>query len=289
VIGAPRSGTTLLYKLLCLHPDTAWISNYLRRLPQAPVLGAASRVGTALPAARRSAWFGDGQAYRYGNKRSLSERAFPSPVEGEPFFARCGLTADGSQSTVSRTEQQRRLRRNVRSLCRAHGNDVFVSKRIAHNQRLPLLAQAFPMARFVHLVRDGRRVAASLRSVDWWSGSHMSWYGGSPTEWEQDGRDPWLAAALHWTHELQDIHAGLRTVDPNQVLELRYEDLLAKPVEGITTVCNFARLSTTREMTDQARTLQATTTPLPLDSAVLASVTDVQRSALDQYGYGAMA
>jgi hypothetical protein len=27
LVGVPRSGTTLLYKLLCLHPDVAYISN----------------------------------------------------------------------------------------------------------------------------------------------------------------------------------------------------------------------------------------------------------------------
>ena len=34
LIGAPRSGTSLLYKCLALHPDLGYISNYNERLPR---------------------------------------------------------------------------------------------------------------------------------------------------------------------------------------------------------------------------------------------------------------
>ena len=37
LIGAARSGTSLLYKGLCLHPDAAYFNNnYVRRLPRHP-------------------------------------------------------------------------------------------------------------------------------------------------------------------------------------------------------------------------------------------------------------
>ena len=31
LVGAARSGTSLLYRALCLHPDVAYVSNYVRR------------------------------------------------------------------------------------------------------------------------------------------------------------------------------------------------------------------------------------------------------------------
>ena len=87
VLGAPRSGTSLLYKLLCLHPDTAWISNWYRRAPGAPVVALLNRLGPRLPATRRRVWFGAdaGNAYVYGGRRPLADRLFPMPVEGEPI------------------------------------------------------------------------------------------------------------------------------------------------------------------------------------------------------------
>ena len=36
LVGAGRSGTTLLYKLLCLHPQVAYISNYENRFGWLP-------------------------------------------------------------------------------------------------------------------------------------------------------------------------------------------------------------------------------------------------------------
>src|SRR5262245_41010193 len=92
LLGAPRSGTSLLYKALCMHPEAVWISNWLRKYPDAPVLAAASRLPRRLPECRRRVWFGsDSNAYVYGHHRPLWERAFPMPVEGEPIFRRLDM------------------------------------------------------------------------------------------------------------------------------------------------------------------------------------------------------
>jgi len=93
IVGAPRSGTSLLYKLLCLHPRAAWISNWGRRAPGQPALAMLNRLAPRLPATRRRAWFGadGGNAYVYGRPRPLVERLFPMPVEGEPVYRRCGV------------------------------------------------------------------------------------------------------------------------------------------------------------------------------------------------------
>ena len=284
VIGAPRSGTTLLYKILCLHPETSWVSNYLRRMPRLPAVGALSRA-TAKPDARLSAWFGDGQAYRYGSQRKLREWAFPSPVEGEPFFALCGFTADGSRSGIARVEQKRRLLEQVRSLCKAQGGDLFVSKRIAHNQRLPLLGEALPKARFIHLVRDGRSVAKSLRNVDWWPESYLPWFGGSPTDWLEEGRDPWHAAALHWVHELADIERGFSQVDSSRILQLSYEELLAAPIDQLERLANFAGLEVTETMNEAASTLRPSSGGSGLDASTQLIIDEIQHDTLLKYGY----
>ena len=43
IIGCGRSGTTIVYDLLCEHPDLAWFSNYAQRWPAVPQLAALSR------------------------------------------------------------------------------------------------------------------------------------------------------------------------------------------------------------------------------------------------------
>jgi Sulfotransferase family len=240
VLGAPRSGTSLLYKQLCLHPQAAWISNWARRAPGLPALALLNRLAPRLPDARRRTWFGaDGaEAYVYLHPRRLAERLFPMPVEGEPLYRRCGVSADPTAAPVP-TE---RLRAAFAAIERWSGGRVLVSKRIANNLRIPLLAAAFPTARFVHLVRDGRAVAYSLSRVDWWEDGVVWWYGGTPRRWREEGRDPWELCAMHWVRELAAIRSGLGAVPEDQRLEVRYEHLVQAPVAVAERVAAFAGL-----------------------------------------------
>ncbi len=241
IVGAPRSGTSLLYKLLCLHPRAAWISNWGRRAPGQPALAMLNRLAPRLPATRRRAWFGadGGNAYVYGRPRPLVERLFPMPVEGEPVYRRCGV---GSGAAGVPERQVAELRRRLEAIQRWSGGDLLVSKRIHNNLRIPLLAEAFPRARFVNLIRDGRAVAYSLSRVDWWENGVVWWYGQTPRRWREEGRDPWELCALHWVRELAAVEAGLAAVPTAQRIEVRYERLVRAPIDTVRGIALFAGL-----------------------------------------------
>jgi hypothetical protein len=243
ILGAPRSGTSLLYKVLCLHPDVAYISNWMRRAPRVPALVAVNRLAPRFPRFRRSVWFGtdSANAYVYGERRPLSERLFPMPVEGEPVFQSCGI-APGLPTGPPDPTQIACMRKTFTALQRYAGAGLVVSKRIASNQRIPLLSAAFPAARFVHLIRDGRAVAYSLSQVAWWEEDVVWWLGTSPGRWHQQGGDPWELRARHWVRELESVGQGLLTVPPDQQLQIRYEDLVDRPLEIIARVALFAGL-----------------------------------------------
>src|SRR5262245_31061333 len=212
IVGPARSGTSLLYKALCLHPDAAYVSNWVARYPGVPQVAVLNRLARAFPSRRPDAWFADrANAYVYGTARSLARRSFPTPVEGEPLYTRSGVARPGGpapRSVAPATE----LPKAFATIRRFGGGSVLVSKRIANNLRVPLLADVFPQARFVFLVRDGRAVAASLSRVDWWPDSHVWWYGGSPRRWAAEGRDPWEICARNWVEELEQIGSGLAGV-----------------------------------------------------------------------------
>jgi hypothetical protein len=244
IVGAPRSGTSLLYKLLCLHPQAAWISNWSRRAPGVAAVAGFNRVALRFPATRRSVWFGAdaANAYVYGRRRALWERLYPMPVEGEPVYRHCGITA-GLAGGGSEDAQAACLRRAFAGLRRWSGGRVLISKRIANNQRIPFLSAAFPTARFLHLIRDGRAVAYSLTRVDWWEDGVVWWYGDTPRRWRERGGDPWELAATHWVRELASIGEGLGAVAPERQLELRYEELVGEPVAVLRRVVGFAGLA----------------------------------------------
>lgn len=246
ILGAPRSGTTLLYKSLALHPDAAWINNYQRRLPRLPALAGLNRVPGRATQTRQRVWFGAAgdNAYRYASARSSLERWFPQPVEGEPQFRLRGIPEVSDR--VHPTDQQRQLRRDFDRMVQASGARVVLSKRIGHNTRVPLLHGIFPEARFISLTRDGRAVAASLVRVDWWQDGPLWWYGGTPRQWEGNGGNPLELAARHWVEETKAIDAGLAGVDGDQVLRLRYEDLVEQPGSILGSAAEFAGLRPSR-------------------------------------------
>lgn len=82
------------------------------------------------------------------------------------------------------------------------------------------LAREFPDARFVHVIRDGREAAASVAEQDW----------GEPSA---------VAAAYGWRRAVgAGRRAGAR-LGPDRYLEVRLEDLVARPEATLQRVCRF--------------------------------------------------
>ena len=284
LVGAPRSGTSLVYKALCLHPDASYISNWVRLFPALPQLAVLNRAAGRLPELRRRAWFGGGaNAYVYGSRRPVWQRAFPMPVEGEPLYARAGVGDNGAMPSLDR------LRTSFAAVRRAGGGTIFVNKRVANNRRIPLLLEAFPRARFVEIVRDGRAVALSLANVDWWPDTVVWWSGKTPHQWEAAGRDPWELCARTWVEELHATEAGLASVGADQRCSITYEGLIGDPHRTLCEVAAFAGLD---PGAGGGRWLAGIDFPdrneawrTRLDAAALATIEAVESDDLRRHGY----
>jgi omega-hydroxy-beta-dihydromenaquinone-9 sulfotransferase len=249
VLGGARSGTSLLYKALCIHSQAAWISNWVARYPWAPALSILNRGAMRMASTQRAVWFGGGgEAYVYGKKRRWSERVFPMPVEGDRVYRRCGTPEHVDVVEAARLDPTiARLRSAFRTIRSFSGGELLVTKRIANNFRIPLLLAAFPEARFVDITRDGRAVAYSLSRVDWWLDSQIWWAGTTPRQWAASGCDGWELCARNWVEEVRAIRRGLESVPADQVMSLRYEELTDDPVAVLQAVARFAGFATSRE------------------------------------------
>jgi hypothetical protein len=289
IVGAARSGTSLLYKALCLHPEAAFISNWLARTPGTPAISALNRVARRFPGRVRNVWFGeDANAYVYGQRRPLLDRVFPMPVEGEPVYTHAGVAKPGGR-TPRAVDPGQALPAALASVAKYGGGNCVVSKRIANNLRIPVLAAAAPQARYVDLTRDGRAVALSLSRVDWWEQSYVWWYGGTPSRWRAEGRDPWEICARNWSEEVRAIEEGLAAVPETQVMRMKYEDVIADPIPAIEEVARFVGLGPDARW---RRTLQRLRFPdrnetwrERLEPEVVARITELQREELDRHGY----
>jgi hypothetical protein len=87
---------------------------------------------------------------------------------------------------------------------------------------IPKILDWFPDAQIIHIVRDGRDVALSLfeRRHDFFIYNAYS-------------------AAQSWKHYVEVGHKIGSTLPPDQYLEIRYEDLIAEPEQVLKDICAF--------------------------------------------------
>jgi hypothetical protein len=219
VIGTGRCGSTLLAEILAAHPEIGWISRFPRHL---------ARVARALPVAPHPI-----EAY------GLLEQQV-SPMLVDPCR---DLTAADAAPWL-----ERRLRRFFDTHAQDEARPVFMHK-FTGWPRARLLAAVFPEARFVHVYRDGRGVANSLLQVPWWRG-----YRGVPQwsfgdlleqerrEWEAADQSWTYLAGLEWKRLMESFEAARTEIGPQRWLDLRYEDLVARPKEETAAVLRFTDL-----------------------------------------------
>lgn len=100
--------------------------------------------------------------------------------------------------------------------------DVWVDHTPQNIQDPLMLRAIFPDAKFIHIVRDPRAVAASVLSLDW-----------GPNDAE--------SAAIFWA---QKMAYGLAFEQryPRACFRVRYEDILERPSETIQTLCDFCEI-----------------------------------------------
>jgi sulfotransferase family protein len=225
VISHGRSGSTLVHELLARHPEVGFVSNLEDRIPWLPA--GAGRFNSSLyrhvpPALTRKGRlrYAPSEAWRVLG-REVSPMLVRSP--------RDLLAADATPWVAGR------FRRFFGERAKAQAKPVFLHK-LTGWPRSGFIRAVFPDARFIHVVRDGRAVAASDLRLPWWRGwagpHHM---GCGPlseadlAEWDASGRSFALLAGLSWKIEMDAVVAARELVPADQWLDVRYEDLLDDP------------------------------------------------------------
>jgi Sulfotransferase family len=208
VVGAGRSGTTLLRAILDSHPRLA--------------------------VAHESHFFAEmlQTRERYETDGSLNGARFLEDLAREAWLERHGLSlADVEEELASRPASNvpDAIRRVFEAYARARGKPLYGNKTPDHVLHLPQIAAAFPDARFVHIVRDGRDVALSLLDTGW-------------------GPRNVGEAALFWSrHVLAGRDAGAE-LPPGRYVEVSYEALVGDAERTVGDVCRFLGLAMDERM-----------------------------------------
>ncbi len=212
VVGCPRSGTTLLQRMLDHHPSLA-MANDTHFIPKAvdPDGGDVPLSAELVERVRTYHRFGrlglDDEAVRRAAAGASTYAGFVSALYGE-FAA-------------------------------ARGKPLAGEKTPDYVRCLPFLGRLFPSSRIVHIVRDGRDVALSALQ---WAGPDKG-----PGRFALWAEDPVAVCALWWRWQVTSgrTDGGDRG---SAYREVRYEDLVARPGAVLESVCSFLGLLFAPEM-----------------------------------------
>jgi omega-hydroxy-beta-dihydromenaquinone-9 sulfotransferase len=234
-----------------MHPDLAWLSQYVNRAPHLPALAWFSRVASLGPAFRR---LPPGTERR----RSLLERLRLRPVEGyRPWRQYCGgrFPYESLIGVRASSEERARTRTFVAKLARYQGKSRMLVK-LTGPARIEYLTSIFPDAVFIHLVRDGRAVVESLLRTPFWRDTERArnpaWgdlLSGHDVElWTAFERSPLALAAIEWRAIVLGARREAERHAPDRYIEARYEDFIHDPHAAIDRVIDACDLRLSPEI-----------------------------------------
>lgn len=166
---------------------------------------------------------------RYGDLAlDKNLRRLVSDILSERWFVRCRkfgfeTSVDAVLADVPRRTYRGVLESIFRQLALHNRMGRWGDKTPEYIHHLPVLKALFPDARYLHLVRDGRDVALSVFDRFW-------------------GAKNIVTAALEWRDAVERAREFASTLEPGQVLELRYEDLLMQPRQTFARIIEFLRI-----------------------------------------------
>jgi Sulfotransferase family len=210
VVGCPRSGTTLLQRILDAHPqlavidETLWITRYHGRKG-------------------------------YVDEEGMVTRELLRALRAEKRFARLELDGAELERRVGGAVPYDEFVAMIFDLYGEIRGKPFVGdKSPGYVRSIFELHTLWPHVRFIHLIRDGRDVG--LSALAWKKADRL--FEPYPT-WPDE---PTLTAALWWERNVRLGREAAIFLPPGHYLEVRYEDLVSRADAECAAICSFLEL-----------------------------------------------
>jgi hypothetical protein len=213
IVGSPRSGTTLLRRVVNAHswiavpPETHWVPEFYKR-----------RTGLT--------------------PEGLVTEELVRALIGHPKFVNLGMTPGELRGLLGPGEPPDYasfVSRIYGRCAAAHGKPLAGDKTPNYVRQIFVLHDLWPRARFIHLIRDGREVGLSLLD---WKRKNTRMAELFPT-WAED---PVTTAALCWARDVRRGRDRGRPLGPALYREIRYEDLVHHPADEARDLCSFLEI-----------------------------------------------
>ena len=213
IVGCPRSGTTLLQRMVDAHPEIA-ITRQSRFIPNYYE--------------KRKGLTPDGLVTPDLVDRLIEERRFKNlEIDREELE---GLAGSG--------EQEVSFESFVTGIFdhygKVQGKRLVGDKTPRYVRSIPTLHDLWPETKFVHLIRDGRDVCLSMMN---WKKADSS--AGQFSAWKEDRVS---TGALWWELNVRLGRQAGKSLAPELYHEVRYEELVSEPKGTCAVLCSFLGL-----------------------------------------------
>jgi hypothetical protein len=214
-VGCPRSGTTLLQRMLDHHPMLT-VSNDTHFIPLV-----IEDVEIDVDPPLTSALVDRVLTYRRFHRLGLPAAVVHAAAVSAPTYS----------TFVSALYSE---------LGRQHRKPLAGEKTPDYVKYLPRLHTLFPWVRTIHIIRDGRDVA--LSALEW------ARDGKGPSKLELWPTEPVAVCALWWQWQVGMGRRDGMSLGPTRYREVAYEDLIAEPEAALRELAEFLELPFAPEM-----------------------------------------
>jgi predicted nucleic acid-binding OB-fold protein len=243
IVGAPRSGTTLLYQILCNHRDLSFFTHNILR-------AGVCRRGRIL-------------GYRkelLARIQNLVHRDEPSRQPQEA--SECWSDYLGVYDYLTESDYKEgmvyhysRVIAQVQDIFR---RPKFVNKNPQHCTRVRILNRIFPDAKFIHIIRDGAAVASSILYLCSNFPSTNSYFSGIrekifPLLGDKGYLEilPEVQCYKLARDRLVSKAREAKTFGSDRYYEISYEDLVSEPRQKINEILDFCELRSYQDFEDR--------------------------------------
>jgi hypothetical protein len=223
ILGAPRTGSTLIYQLMATAFGLPYISNLTNdHFGETPIVGLALQKSVAAAIQLRS---------EYGKTKGPWQPSEGSAVMGQWFGG-----GHPSEIVSARILEGREphMMATLRAVEAIHGKPL-LTKNPWNCFRAPYLVKALPAARFIWIKRDIAAAAQSdLEARYATKGAADGWNSATPANVEALRRLPPVEQVVENQYEFsRAIGDALRAAAPGRRLDVWYEDLVADPAAAL--------------------------------------------------------
>ena len=217
IVGCDRSGTTLLRQML----------------NQSPVLYITPETEFLVAAKKNEAIYGDfAQPHqRYFFIRDLQTNRATAKTFTFPVLGLTVTEAEKAIAQITPTDFAGAAQAIFQAAARKKNKQRWGDKTPHQVQDISMLAEKFPNASFIHMIRDGRDVAMSMRKAGWLNGN-------------------FLKIAQYWQKQVESGINAAKSLpnSENRYFEVYYEQLIQQPEKTLKELCAWLDLEYTPQM-----------------------------------------